>query len=223
MNKPNKIGIIGAGGIACALAPIITKQFDTVLVDADEYEPKNSTRQFPALTSTGNKAEVLRDMLQPSTLKNIQAIPRYLKNTTIANEPEWKGVDFIIGCVDNNASRRLIIEVADAYGIPAIIAGNEDRWGEAHLFIPDIYNPLDHHDFPETDAPPWACNSDQNLEENPQTWFANALASGCALHLLLSWVESPRERVCVAWSKTDVFSSEFKRVKHYVDLPFTAV
>lgn len=204
---------MGGGGIACYLAPLLTRMMDVVIIDGDNYEPKNSKRQFPALTSTENKAKTLCEMLSPHTLHKVSYIDCFLKDMLITNRPEWAGVDIIFGAVDNNKSRHIIIELADALEIPAILAGNEDEHGEAHLFVPQTYNPLNHFDFPDTEPAPWSCNSDENLATNTQTPIANFLASGAAAHLLLAWNRVSNPLNAVAYSRTDALSNQSKRVK----------
>ena len=63
--KFKKAAIVGCGGIAVNLAPGLSRLMDVVLIDGDKYEPKNVTRQFPAMHSAANKAETLALMLRP--------------------------------------------------------------------------------------------------------------------------------------------------------------
>jgi len=179
-----KIAIVGAGGIGIQLLPVLSLDHDIVLIDGDNFEPHNSTRQFPALGSTGNKAEVLQGLQYDRTLKEISYIPRYLEGITITNDPAFKDIDLIISAVDNNESRRIIVELAEDLEIPAILCGNETECGEAHLVIPGVYNPFDHHDFGDDTPAPFSCTSDENKESAAQTSAANFLAAGCCVHIL---------------------------------------
>ncbi len=188
---------------------------DVVIIDGDNYEVGNVDRQFPALTSTGNKAQVLSEMLNPHTLQNVTYIDTFLQDALITNRPEWAGVEMIFGAVDNNKSRRIIIELADMLEIPAILAGNEHEHGEAHMFIHGVHNPLDHFDFPENEPAPWSCNSDKNLDENPQTPIANFLAAGAAAHILLSWNRVTTPRNAVVYSRTDALFNVSKRARDF--------
>jgi len=215
MKKPQKAAIIGAGGIACTLAPILGRLMDLVIVDADDYEPSNAARQFPALTSTGNKAVVLAESIAGSTLQSVQAVPHYLQGAMAINWPEWEGVEIIFGAVDNNQSRHIIMQLAEDLGIPAILAGNSHAHGEAHLFIPDAHDPRHHFEFPDTDPPPWSCNSERTLEEFPQTAMANIVAAGCAMHLLLSWEHVANPLHAVVHSRIDTLCSSFRRAKDF--------
>lgn len=217
MKTPTKIMLVGAGGIGCNLAPILSRNHDLVIVDGDIYEPKNVTRQFPALLHAGNKAEVLAGMVDIHTLQNVWHIPEYLKNGMITNHENWSGTDFLVTGVDNNESRRICIALAEEMEIPCILAGNSHEHGEAHLFIPGIHNPLEHFPFSmEEEQSPWACNTDEVIEEFPQTPVANFLAAGCAMHLLLSWAKVQNPRNCIVYSRSDALSSTFKRAKEFV-------
>ena len=211
---PTKYAIVGAGGIGCSIAPLLSRLGDVVLIDADSYEPSNVSRQFPALTSTENKAQVLAGLLQPHTLHKVEWIDDYLRSSSIMSHDTWKGVDCIIGAVDNNESRHIIIQLADDLNIPAILAGNEHEHGEAHLFVPTHYNPLQHFDFPIIPhTAPWGCNKDSVLEEFPQTAIANALAAAAAMHILLSLRKASKIYNTICYSRLDPFSSIVKRIR----------
>ena len=216
MQKPTKFAIIGAGGIGCVLAPLLAREGHVVIIDADKYEPKNVTRQFPALTSTENKAKILAGLVTPQTLNKVEWIDSYLRDILLTSRPEWSGVDMIVSGVDNNASRRIVVEVAEALGLPAILAGNEHEHGEAHLYLPEVYNPFDHFTFPENEPVPWGCNTDSMLEAHPQTAIANILAGGCAMHLLLSYLKVENPLNAVVYSRNDALSSTYKRAKDLI-------
>lgn len=215
MNRPHKIAVIGAGGISCALLPILSRLTDLVIVDGDNYEPENVHRQFPALTSEGNKAEVLSDMLRDHTVFDLKAIPEYLEGLQILNHPDFENVGLIIGAVDNNESRGIIMEIALTLGIPAFLGGNEHEHGEAHAFYPGVYDPALHHDFSGGDPAPFHCNSDKTIEEFPQTPIANALAAGSILHLLSSYERVEDLKNAVVYSRLDPLGSRFARAKDY--------
>lgn len=219
MNQPTKICLVGAGGIGCNLAPMLSRMAPLVIIDADSYEPANVSRQFPALQYKDNKALVLARMVQPHTLHPVLFIQEFVKDIMICNHGEWEGVDLIIAGVDNNPSRRILVELAADLEIPCILAGNSHAHGEAHLFIPGIYNPLDHFEFAEEDPAPWSCNSDKMLEEFPQTAVANILASGCAMHLLHSWQTVVNPMNAVVHSRHDALSSTYARAKDKLSSP----
>ena len=222
MQHPRKIAIIGAGGTGCVLAPLLCRNANLVICDEDAYEPKNHGRQVPSLLSTENKAKVLAGMVRPQTLYQVDWIDAYLKDVMISSRPQWQGVDFIFGAVDNNKSRAIIADVATELGIPAILAGNEHAHGEAHLVLPGVYEPFSHFEFPDNEPAPWSCNSDKALEEHPQTFAANVMAAGAAMHLLLSYTSAKNPLNGLAYSRLDVFSSTTSRVKDLLASPATA-
>lgn len=216
MIKITKIAVVGCGGIAVNLVPALSRLYDVVLVDGDKYEPKNVERQFPALHSTENKAKVLAGMVAPNTLKKVEYIEGFVKDALITNKPEWKGVDLIIGCVDNNSSRKILIELGDELQIPVIIAGNENEEGEAHAFIPWVHNPMDHFFFPESEPTPWACNHDKHVEKFPQTPLANIMAASAVFHILLSLRKVSKLENAVVHSRLEPLSSTFRRAKSFL-------
>jgi molybdopterin/thiamine biosynthesis adenylyltransferase len=214
--KISKVAVVGCGGIAVNLVPALSRLYDLVLVDGDKYEPKNVERQFPALHSTDNKAKVLRAMVQPHTLKKVEHIEGFVKDALITNESAWKGVNLIVGCVDNNSSRKILINIGDELGIPVIVAGNETEEGEAHAYIPWVYNPLDHFEFPEGGPTPWACNHDKHVEKFPQTPLANIMAASAVFHILLSMRKVSKLENAVVHSRLEPLSSTFKRAKSFL-------
>jgi len=190
MDHPKKLALVGAGGISCHLLPILSHESDIVLIDGDKYEPHNSDRQFPALAHEShgvNKAEYLSGLQHQHTLKEITWLPYYMEGASIVNHPEFEGVEMLVGAVDNNQSRKIICDVADMLDVPAILAGNETNVGDAHLFLPGVYDPFEHHDFGPMTKAPFSCTSTELLEKEPQTTQANFLAASCAVHILMSW------------------------------------
>lgn len=219
MQEIKKIAIVGGGGIACALVPILIGMHEVVIIDGDSYEAKNGPRQFPALKSTANKAIALYEALEDRARFPISFIPKFVKGMMIVNEPEWENIDLIIGAVDNNASRRILAEIAADLEIPCILAGNEHQHGEAHLYLDKVHNPFDHFEFPETEPTPWSCNSKETLDEFPQTALANALAASSVLQLLLSWGHIQKPDNLLAYTRLDVSGSITKRVKDFAPEP----
>jgi molybdopterin/thiamine biosynthesis adenylyltransferase len=213
--KFKKAAIVGCGGIAVNLAPGLSRLMDVVLIDGDKYEPKNVTRQFPAMHSAANKAETLALMLRPNTTMGITSIPEFIKDSMILNDSRFEGVDLIIGCVDNNSSRLILMDLADEMDATCILAGNEHEDGEAHCFIPGVHNPLEHFEFPEGERTPWGCNTDEVIEKYPQTPLANIMAASAVFHILLSLEKVKKPTNAVVHSRLEPLSSTFKRAKHF--------
>jgi molybdopterin/thiamine biosynthesis adenylyltransferase len=218
MKQYKKAAIIGCGGIAVNLAPALSRLMDVVLVDGDKYEPKNVTRQFPALHSKDNKAKVLKSMIEKHTIHNVTHIESFVENAMICNHENWKNIDLIVGCVDNNKSRRILLEIAEIYDIDCILAGNEHEDGEAHAFIPNVYNPLDYFEFPDTEPAPWSCNHNKTIEEFPQTPLANIMASSAVFHIVLSLQKVKKPENAIVFSRLEPLSSTFKRAKELLGL-----
>lgn len=217
------IAIIGAGGIACQLAPTLYLNHNLIIADGDVYEPDNSTRQFPALKSTSNKAKTLAEMINcfGSTRNSIAYYDSYLEQLSDYDNMEDvvpnNRIDLIIGAVDNMLSREIICDIANTTKTPAILGGNEEFMGEAHLYLHDMYSPFDHFNFNDDSPAPFSCNSDKMLEKHPQTIHSNGLAVGCIHHLInsLHTVKDPLN--AIAWSQMELHSSASKRVRDFID------
>lgn len=221
MKTPTKIAIVGAGGIGCPLAQFFSRICHLVLIDGDSYEPRNVTRQFPALKSRGNKAVILRDLLQPHTLFQIEAVPQYFKGEELFSLPEMQDLEMLIAAVDNHDSRKLTAEYCNVLQIPGILAGNENEMGEAHLVAPGVYDPLQHFSFEGGDPPPFACNSDQAMSQGSQTISANWKAVGAVIQLYSSWCASSKPENALAHSALDIHDSRTKRVKELILSPIS--
>lgn len=215
MKEIKRTAVVGGGGIACCLLPILIGMNEVVIIDGDSFEAKNGPRQFPALKSTENKALALYKALEDRARFPMSYIPKFVKGLMIINEPEWENIDLIIGAVDNNASRRILAEIAADLEIPCILAGNEHQHGEAHLFLDKIHSPFDHFEFPETEPTPWSCTAQETLSEFPQTLGANALAASAVLHLMQSWGATKKPENLLAYSRLDIHGSTTKRVRDF--------
>ena len=213
MNKPNKIAIIGCGGIACQLIGLLGLDYNLLLVDGDDFEAKNSKRQFPALNKRGinkNKAVYLAELMEERTAFKINFIPKYLEGLSIVNNPEWSEIDMIISCVDNRQSREIINQIANQQDIPAILCGNEEYMGEAHLSYPGIYDPFMHHDFGPMTKAPFACTSDEN-QNGTQTSSANFLAAAACVHILMAWCKTDNPENLIIHSLLDVRANSTRK------------
>lgn len=211
--KIRKIALVGAGGIGCAIAPHLCRMANLVILDADHYEPENAKRQFPALTRTENKALVLKEALSSHALYDVFSIPAYVENIHIVTNPLMDDIDLIVGAVDNHASRRILADIGEELSIPVILAGNSHAHGEAHMLIPELYNPFHYFEFKDEEPPPWSCTHVKTLDEHPQTYIANVLAAGCALHLLHSYESAVNALNAMVYSRCDAFSGTYARAK----------
>lgn len=225
MQPPKKIAIVGCGGIACHLLSLLHLDYDLVLIDGDKFEPSNSNRQWPALAQADgpgfNKAEFLANHYSGGNYA-VDAIPTYMEGLSIVNNPLFQGVDLIIGCVDNNQSRKIICDVADQQFVPAILCGNETTMGDAHLFIPGYYDPFEHHDFGPMTKAPFACTSDDNPAA-PQTANANFLAAACGAHILMSICQATDRLNLIVHSSMDVRANSYRTRLRDIEAPVAAV
>lgn len=145
--KPVRCIIVGCGGIGSWLAAGLVRalQFQApmsqlVLVDGDNFEPKNVQRQ--SFTTYGNKANALRSDLQPIAPQTfIISRPSWIVPegmTSVSNEEEavskitahqlLQENDYVFVAVDNFAARKLIFDAAQDYeNIDIFTGGNDDR------------------------------------------------------------------------------------------------
>jgi PRTRC genetic system ThiF family protein len=134
--------LVGCGGtgayVAGHLARLVSvmnqerEKIAFVLSDGDKVEKKNLERQhFVGCDLGRNKAEVLADRYSSAFGMEIKAIVSYLET---AKDIEATGADMVIGCVDNNASRRVVNDWFldnDSWGGRFWIdAGNEEESGQ---------------------------------------------------------------------------------------------
>jgi len=116
-----------------------------LIVDGDNYEEKNVERQV--FSKLGNKAQVLRDDLQPTLLKTyVIADPSWVVSEEnkgdIDPEDEEGGIgkitanellqenDYVFAVVDNFAARKLLLDAAKDYNdIDIFLGGNDENLG----------------------------------------------------------------------------------------------
>lgn len=203
--KKERAVVIGCGGIgkfllaglARFMAHDVSRQWELVLVDGDEYEVKNSARQ--AFTKIGNKAEVTAEELRvqhPELL--ITAVPAYVAgdNDQRAHEDHARLVvaiselvlegDWVFSCVDNHATRKLLSEHAQTLKNARLISGGNDfSDGNVQVYIRrsgnDLFPPLSTY-HPEIaqpgDKPPYAMSCEElAVSGSPQLIFSNMMAA----------------------------------------------
>jgi molybdopterin/thiamine biosynthesis adenylyltransferase len=128
----SRIKLIGLGGIGCIVLPylaIFLKSLDRavrlVLIDGDKFEPGNASRM--AFTEAGNKAEIKAAetlaMLGPSGVA-VLAVPQYV---TQENMPQLiRPGDYVLLCVDNHPTRRLVSDHCRTLSDVVLISGGND-------------------------------------------------------------------------------------------------
>lgn len=184
-----KIAVVGAGGIGAFLLQsllVMDDKIDITIFDGDEYEEKNTSRQFISRLSTGKKTEIFKQTAKCEAMGFI----------TKESMEALQGFDLIVSCVDNNAARKIINEIAEEIEIPVIYAMNEDR--QADVFYVDPKDPKEFHPFKRfpnlrniTDETPWVKREEtctNALDEKPQTATANLTAAALASNMVMNWL-----------------------------------
>lgn len=125
--------VLGAGGTGSWLAQFLSKiDVNVYLIDGDIVETKNIIRQnFSKKEVSINKAEIAKKW-------NFNYVPEYITDTSIIEEiiESEEGMPVLIGCLDNNASRKIAHDVFYNPKYKDILwldAGNEERHGQTYV------------------------------------------------------------------------------------------
>lgn len=210
--------VIGIGGVGkfllSALARFMAydqkREWELVLVDGDEYEVRNATRQ--AFSRIGNKAEVTAEELRAQFPELVvEATPAYVAaerseahedhaRLTVPISQVVQEGDWVFVCVDNHATRKLISDHAQTLREVRVISGGNDfQDGNVQVFVRksgnNLFPPLTAH-HPEIrepeDKPPHAMSCEELAQAGaPQLIFANFLAA--ALMAAAFWAELNRQ------------------------------
>ena len=125
-----KIGIVGLGGIGShivqALAYLGLEDF--LIVDDDIVEESNLNRLVGALPIDVKekrlKVEVAERMIKQISLDpKINKLSMNLRNERVLDALAY--IDYLFGCVDNDAARLILTELSAAYEIPLIDSASE--------------------------------------------------------------------------------------------------
>lgn len=133
LTPPAEIIIIGCGGVASYLLPclmkLVSRDVQIVLVDGDKLEMRNLDRQLFSITQIGeNKAIALKQVMgAPDT---IRVVPNYFSVGSLAIS---EGA-LLMGCADNHAARKAVLQTADDRTGYAIIGGNEFTDADAYFY-----------------------------------------------------------------------------------------
>lgn len=146
-NKVNKILVVGCGGtgaytiafLSRIISTITNKTIELYIADGDVVEQKNLLRQhFVAQDINKNKADVLAERYSSAFGITINSI-----GSEIKSEQDLKSifgsfdVPLVIGCVDNNASRKVISSFCNDNNRVTfwIDSGNEETNGQVVLGV----------------------------------------------------------------------------------------
>lgn len=116
---PDKTFVIGSGGSGGHLVPALarllayhknTQNTSVVVIDGDEYEEKNMTRQIVAPSQLGlNKAQAMKDFCNYQGLQNVDYKPEFISASTFIPMLRRSESPMIVACVDNDATRLALI------------------------------------------------------------------------------------------------------------------
>lgn len=214
--------IIGAGGVASYLLPVLLKGFrpeQLTIIDKDVLEDRNLDRQLFDEDSIGsNKASALCSMYSaqyyhkgPGPHTEFRTIEDWFSDSTVLPDD----VDAIICCADNHQARFAAMQRAEALGITAYIGGNEFFDSQAFVYRSEWKDtpkdPLVRYPSIATDhtGSPFRCQGEAQ-EIFPQLAVANF---GCAAKLLqLLWIYEvwlPENRLQLSREAIDGLPYEF--------------
>lgn len=196
MNHPL---IIGAGGVASYLLPVLLKTFRPqalTIIDKDILEERNLDRQMFDTKQVGvSKAGALHELHQktwlefckPARGEGFFVLEDWFSSTTMLPE----GIDAIICVADNHEARKHALERADILDINAYIGGNEYVDSQAYVYKPGWRgtpkDPLVRYPniATDTEGSPLRCTGDAQIA-HPQLAMANLHCAAKLLHLL--WI-----------------------------------
>jgi molybdopterin/thiamine biosynthesis adenylyltransferase len=190
MNHPL---IIGAGGVASYLLPVLLKTFKPgklTIIDKDVLEERNLDRQLFHSDQVGQaKATALLDLTMPHPYHENGgcALIEWFSDSTVIPDD----IDAIICCADNHQARYAAMQRAEMLGITAYIGGNEFFDSQAFVYRSEWKgtpkDPLVRYPSIATDhtGSPFRCQGEAQ-EIFPQLAVANF---GCAAKLMqLLWI-----------------------------------
>jgi molybdopterin/thiamine biosynthesis adenylyltransferase len=190
--------VIGAGGIASWLVPVLCKLVgctEVTVIDKDTVEFRNLDRQFFDVPDIGKpKAMALAEKYSCN----------YIGEWYTCGCLDHDEYDVLLVCADNHPARLNAILAADLYEIDCIIAANERTSSEAYYYQSDwrgtnldprVYYPeiLDDHTGDPRLAAIGCTGAAQDA--TPQLVSANLMAAGLALHLFMVWGDHGRFEV----------------------------
>lgn len=189
--------IMGAGGTGSWLAGFLSKldkNSKLILIDKDEVELKNCTRQNFTKDEVGmNKAEALAKRY------NLSFVPEFITNTNMLEDiisfyPNVRPI--LVGCLDNNASRKIAHDLFKSQTYDDIIwvdSGNAERSGQTYIAYKEngeikTPSPLDIdevlNNFEGDERRPDQISCAEQSESAPQNVSANITAATLLFNVL---------------------------------------
>lgn len=213
-----RVVVIGLGGIGSwvvqALAPFLNFSQETwtlVLVDGDEYEEKNRTRQ--CFDELGAKADVQVGWVARRFQKvRVEPIAQFLSDDgaegTFPVKDAIRSGDIIFSCVDNHRTRKMIADhCATLRDVALISGGNEYTDGNVQVFVrrqgKDLTCRLEkyHTEFiTPTDKAPYEMSCEELAASSPQLIFTNLTAATLMLNVFYAL-----EQKAFKWDSPEVY------------------
>lgn len=243
---PHKILVVGCGGTGGHLIPHLARfisvlreggtDINLVIADGDGVEKKNLKRQNFIEPDLGkNKAQILARRYSNAFGFEIEAITKDLENMNAINAAihniAYGRSAMVIGCVDNNASRKVISEwfhngdgVGTASGRFWIDSGNEENSGQVVCgFHPNTYVRIDKKAgnislpnvfelYPDLEQSEDKFNSSLSCAERAQSAPQNMQTNVTAATIIMNFLQKilmlqPINSHAVSFSINNVFST----------------
>ena len=202
------VAIVGCGGIGGWVASLLsksTKFYDNlILVDGDKVERRNMDRQLFGPHSTGKfKADCVAKQMFSSMRTRTHTVNEYISPDNADDLLAPLGEDgIIIGAVDNNVARSVMLKLADRFNVPCILAGNNFISAESFFYHPlwesTPLDPLQY--YPEIGTDPSGdplnpgCTGEQ-AEAAPQLALANMAAANHTMRLFWYWTQVYNQQI----------------------------
>lgn len=216
--KERRIVIVGLGGIGSwavqAICPFLQFSQDNwtlVLVDGDEYEEKNRSRQ--AFDELGPKAEVQAAWVARKYGRvRVQSIAQYISDggseNTYPVRDAIRSSDIVFSCLDNHRTRKMVADhCATLRDVALISGGNEYTDGNVQVFVrrqgEDKTCRLEkyHPEFiTPNDKAPFEMSCEELAASSPQLIFANLTAATLMLNAFYAL-----EQKQIDWQKSEVY------------------
>lgn len=205
----SEIYIVGLGGVGSILANTISRFIDSKqnnpivkinLIDGDEYEIKNLSRQ--EFETFGNKSEAkCLELSKKFSYITFNSYPVYLDQSNI--EKIIKNNSIVFAAVDNHKTRKLISKYAENLSNIIIISGgNELTNGNVQIFIRKEGKSItpsltDYHS--EIDNPRDKSPSEMSCEElsqsEPQLYFTNLMVAAHMCSSFYNVIENNKQNI----------------------------
>ena len=207
--SPDKIFVVGSGGTGGRLIPVLaqvlayhssTQSSNLLVIDGDDYEDKNITRQIVPPSHIGkNKAHSMKEFCEYQGLNNVESLDDFISASTLTPLLRNSTCPLVVACVDNDATRLAIINaisnVCSDKNFFFITPGNSDGleevrgqvlwWGRLDgitygmnpiIAFPNLSNPQD--------SIPHKGSCALQAPSRPQLISANLKAASCTLEVI---------------------------------------